>query len=365
MSEVAKQNENTSIAMQKGEAWKNMGIGIYNTEISINAKVAKAISSIEKPTTIEDVVKAEAKLKELTSVKNEVVAERKAITTRLDAVGSRLMEPEKNMETAINELKAAIIPIKKEHEKKEQEKQKREYEKKELKERILTLLNNKDLEFKTFINGRVNYAYTYALEHDFKPEEIEEYLSAWSSKYDSKQFNIVLPGYSPSLLSQEEVNQILNENFKQNPDQYLQMYVIELKKKFIDYSVAYNNKKQALELAAKEEEEKQKALIEDAANKEAAIQIEAVSEVLDVTVAGPEIKALKKSYEVDMPETVESVIMIMAAFTANLQLCMPKLKVTKWFKFTPDQAATALSKVKCDDNNFAPKGITFKEVEKL
>lgn len=365
MSEVVKQNENTSIANQKGEAWKNMGIGIFYTEVSINAKAQKAIASIEKPTTIEDVLNAEAKLKELTGVKNEIITYRKAITTRLDAVSSRLMEPEKNMDAAINDLKSAIIPIKKEHEKKEQEKQKREYEKKELKERILTLLNNKDLEFKTFINGRVNYAYTYALEHDFKPEEIEEYIKACSSKYDTKQFNIIFPGYSSSLLSQEEVNQVLADNFKQNPDQYVELYVNELRRKFIDYSVAYNNKKQALELAAKEEEEKQKALIEEASNKEAAIQIESVSEVLDVTVVGNDIKALKKSYEVDMPETIESVIMIMSAFTANIQLCMPKLKVTKWFKFTPDQAATALAKVKCDDNNFAPKGITFKEVEKL
>ncbi len=155
------------------------------------------------------------------------------------------------------------------------------------------------------------------------------------------------------------------KQFKQNPEQYIQLYTNELRKKFIDYSVAYSNKKQAIELAAKEDEEKQKALIEEANNKETAIQLESVSEVLEVTVSGPEIKALKKSYEVNMPETVESVIMIMAAFTANLQLCMPKLKVTKWFKFTPDQAATALAKVKCDDNNFAPKGITFKEVEKL
>jgi hypothetical protein len=41
------------------------------------------------------------------------------------------------------------------------------------------------------------------------------------------------------------------------------------------------------------------------------------------------------------------------------------LKVNKWFAFTPNQAATALAKVKCDDNNFAPAGIIFKEVDKL
>jgi hypothetical protein len=55
----------------------------------------------------------------------------------------------------------------------------------------------------------------------------------------------------------------------------------------------------------------------------------------------------------------------MAAFTANLQLCLPKLRVTKWMAFTPSQAAGALAKVKNDDNNFSPSGITFKKVDKL
>jgi hypothetical protein len=78
------------------------------------------------------------------------------------------------------------------------------------------------------------------------------------------------------------------------------------------------------------------------------------------------LKALKKAYEVDMPETFDSVMKIFSAFMANKQKCLEKVNIKKWFvSFNADSAAKALAKVKSDDNQFAPLGIVWKEVDKL
>jgi plasmid replication initiation protein len=77
------------------------------------------------------------------------------------------------------------------------------------------------------------------------------------------------------------------------------------------------------------------------------------------------VKALKKVYKVEMPETYDNAMLIMAAFLANSAKCREKTSTTKWFAFNATSAATALSRVKNDDNNFAPKGINFIEVDKL
>jgi hypothetical protein len=138
----------------------------------------------------------------------------------------------------------------------------------------------------------------------------------------------------------------------------------DLSKQFSDYAVALTNKNEAIQKAQAEEASKKAKAEEEKRNADTAAKITAQSQALvpEQTVV---TKNLKRGYEVDMPETVESAVAIMGAFVANIDKCMPHLRVAKWMSLTVKQMANPLGKVKSEDNQFQPVGIVFKETEKL
>jgi hypothetical protein len=347
-------------------AWLGMGLSVQKTEMQLQAIAQKALNDVVLPVKFEEVTKAESKLIEIKKSKTECEELRKKITGTLDKLSKRLMEPEKSFEPKISELTSAIIKVKKDEEVRLSNVRKADEERARVKEIVLNLITNKDYEFKSFIDGRVSLALQYALsDGNISPDKLEEYIDICSKKYDEKKFALVFPGYSPTSITSAEVSDIVAANFKWDANFYVNLYREELKKKFVDYHVAFANKQAAIEAAQKEEADKQKALAEEKENKELSAKLEANAVPLETMQVTSNVRQLKKSYEVDMPETFDSAMAILAAMIANKEKCLTKLKVNKWFAFTPAQAATALSKVKCDDNNFAPAGINFKEVAKL
>lgn len=358
-------NNDLEIIEKKRKTWADMGVSTYNAELKLQAMASDACNKFSIPSNYNDLIEAESDLKTLKQSQKLVETERKAITSKFDELCSRLMNPEKSFNEPIKLLTEAIIKVKKEHEVKQKVVEQQNNERKAIKDMVLNYINNKDAEIKSFISNKVSNALQYALkEGDVTMETLPDFLISCEKKYETSFFNIEPPKYHVTAITADECQQIIAENFKWDPIFYFTLYKAELLKKFSDYEVQVNNKIQALELAAKQEAEKQHALAVEKANKETAIKLESLS--VDIsTISNTGVKELKKVYEIDMPETIESVLAIMSAFSANIHLCMPKLKVNKWFAFTPLQAGNALAKVKCDDNVFNPSGIIFKEVSKL
>lgn len=349
---------------QKAAAWGKFGEAVYTTEIAISNKALAAVNGVTLPNTIEDIAAAEALLKTLKATKTEVQNERKAITSKTDALNQRLMEPEKSLDEPIKTLEAAIIKIKKAHEAEAAKERAKAEERKRIIEVIKNAANAANTAFKNLVLDKVDKAYTYALgEYNLQPADKDEYLRKCRVKVSVNSF--VPPAYQvPKMYHTDaEVEALKAEHYQVDRESYVVLFAEELEKRFSDYAVAYNNKAQALRIAAEEKARQEAEILEQQQQAQMAVKIEsaAVTETPDLFTT----KALKKAYEVDMPETSENAIRILAAFTANLQLCLPKVRVTKWFSFTPAQAANALAKVKCDDNNFQPSGIIFKEVDKL
>jgi hypothetical protein len=359
----ALQKEESEIIQKKRAAWGNLGVTVHETEQLLNLRAQAAVSKIKMPANIAEVPEAESQLKELKSAQKSIEAERKAITSKLDDLSQRLMLPEKSLNEPITNLSNSIIAIKKEEERIQQIKVLKAQEISSLKERIKSYLSQKDFEFRSDINNKVTQAYQHALQKDIKPEGIAEYINACVKKVGAIHFAVDRPGITLKYVLPEEYEQILEETFVFDANGYVELLGSELTDKFADYDVAYQNKQAALQLAEKEAAEKEAQLQKDLENQQIANKMEAAS--TPIINEAPQVKALKKSYEVDMPENMENAIKILSAFAANRTLCLPKLRVTKWFAFTPAQAATALAKVKCDDNNFQPLGIIFKEVDKL
>lgn len=352
---------------QKIVAWGNFGKKAYTTELSINHKAQQLLSGHYLPASIDQIEKAEALLKQLKAGKAEIVTERKVITGKTDELSSRLMTAEKSLDEPIKALEQSIIKLKKEYEAKEAAKRAKEDEYRRIVETLKTAVAGCDANYKSIINNKVDQAYTYALQElDLKPADVQvqEYLRKCRLKITEASFPV------PALLNafnyhtEDELAAIKTELYNIDRGDYVLMYSEKLNEKFSDYAVAYNNKAEALKRAAEEKAAAEAAIKQEVEQKQIAAQIDAAAVNIEET---PTLftKALKKSYEVDMVENTENAIKILAAFTANLDVCLKKVRVTKWFSFTPEQAATALAKVKCDDNNFQPSGITFKEVDKL
>lgn len=353
------------IIAEKQKTWAEMGLATYNAELKLQAMASDACNKFSIPDKYEQLQDAESDLKTLKATQKQIETERKAITSKFDTLCSRLMENEKSINEPILLLTNAIINVKKAHETKQKVVQLQNQERDTIKAMVLNYLNTKDAEIKSFISNKVSSALTHALSvGNISIEGLKDYLLLCEKKYSTETFSIPKPTHNTVNISQDESQSIIDTNFKNEPIFYYTLYKSELFKKFSDYEVQFHNKLQALELANKEEAEKQNALAIEKANKEVALKLESMAVIID-NISNAGIKDLKKSYEVDMPESIESVLSIMGAFAGNIQMCLPKLKVNKWFAFTPLQAANVLGKLKTDDNNFNPTGIIFKEVSKL
>jgi hypothetical protein len=367
MSTEIKINAAPEIVEQKKQAWSKMGESVYLAELTLQAISQQSLANIQHPTDINQVPDAESKLTQLKKDQKVVESKRKEITSPLDELAKRLMQNEKSFDEPIKALSQAIIGVKSAHEAKQRELRAKDDEMKQIIHNISNYIAESESSQLRKIERAVNKLYENALgENDIHPASIALYLQEAVAKITKDLFFISNPIITSRFFTQEELTPIIDEKMKTyNPDRFLSEFQTLVRNKFSDYEVAFSNKKEALLRSQEEEKAKLKAIEEDKRNKELAASLEASAQVMTPAVTGPVVKELKRSYEVDMPETIDSVLMIFAAFSANIQLCLPKLKVNKWFAFTPAQAANALAKVKCDDNNFQPSGIIFKEIEKL
>jgi hypothetical protein len=354
-----------AIIEKKRSSWALMGVKIYQQELELQVRAQDALRKLEVlPTTIDDVPAAETALKEVGILKRQIETDRKSITSKFDPVFERLMAPEKSFAVPMAAYVAAIIAIKKEEERKAQERKNKTDELARIRQALITTQAHYDAEFKTIIAEKVMQAFAKALESNKKPEEKQDYMDRVCFRVKESNFLIETPNVQLQYATHQEFNKILNEVWKINAADYVSMFAIELEKKFSDYSVAYLNKQQALQLAREEQQRRLQEIAQQKQQTEIAATLDSVSTDMSIEPSG--LKALKKAYEVDMPETFDSVMKIFSAFMANKQKCLEKVNIKKWFvSFNADSAAKALAKVKSDDNAFAPIGIVWKEVVKL
>lgn len=371
--EVSKTQEELDKEIQittdkKRNAWGNLGVSIFLQEMQLQARAVKACAKFIIPTKIEECPAAEAALKEGKADQNAIVKDRKEITSRLYDVSTRLMMPEKSIDEPYKTSYNSILAVKSAHAKAEQAKKDKIEEIKKMREGIGQYLSQADSNACNLINSTVSKAYEAALTtKNVKPEDITAYIDACKTGLKADTFNLVAPMFTLKLIEPTEAEFILEEEFKWNAQEYINIYHNELDLKFSDYHVAFANKEEALALSLKETEDKKALIDSEKESKDIAASLSASSSTLnfDASNVTTPVKDLKKSFAIDMEENAENAIHIMRAFVGNFKACNEKLKITKWFAITPGQMATALAKIKSDDNNFQPQNINFKVVEKL
>lgn len=356
--------EQQQVAEQKQATWSKFGLNIYTTELQLQSMASTAKSNLSVlPTTIFEVPEAEQRLAEGKRNQKAIEDARKLITSKFDDLAKRLMENEKSLSDPIAQLSAEIIKIKKEDEAKQKKIKATNDELVRCKEFFQNEAISSDSFLKNKVLDLVSRCYNKALESNISPSEIKAYIETSKSAVKGDHFIATIPNFNAAYITTQQVADIAKEYFKLNMLDYVDSFKSQLDEKFSDYDVAYANKSDALALAQKQEAEAKAAIRQQAQQQQVANKIEAAA--VTSTPTQFYTKALKKSYAIDMDETMENALAIIAAFSANLHLCMKHVKVSKWFGFSATQAGNALAKVKCDDNEFNPIGINFKEVEKL
>lgn len=365
MSEVLTLDRQSEVIEQKRSAWGQMGVVVYKQELQLQVEAQATIKSINYPTKIEDIPGAEQKLKELKAAQKTIESKRKEITSRFDDVVKRLMEPEKSFTEPINNLSAKIIEIKKEYEAEQKRKQSIIDEASAIRLYYQNESVRVKAELQAKVNSLVSRCYEKALQDDtIDPDNVEAYINASKEAIKRHNFSFTIKSRDVIFSDNSTIDlACFNDAMNIDIDSFVNDFKNQIDFKFSDFEISFNNKVAALAESKRQEELKQKEIEDKKRSEELAAKLAATATPVDATLVFT--KALKKSYEVDMPETIESVLSIMAAFTANIDKCLPKLKVNKWFAFTPAQAANVLGKLKSENNAFAPTGITFKEVEKL
>lgn len=352
-----------SILTAKKEAWGKIGEAFYTNEIQLQAEAQAIIMAIKKPTNIAEVAEfGETILKTLKQGEKIITEKRKAITERLRVPMDRLMLAEKSFAQPIKELTDIIIGIKKAHEDDLKQKSYKDNEIKAIRETASKHLANLKAHNSKKILDHITAVHKIALETDVKVEAIDEYVAKCSVKFTGNDFVATYPKVSFSFLTATEVENILKEIIVIDFNEYITQYQTDLKEKFVFYNLDYDNKVKALAKSAEEANAKTQEIVESKDNEHLAANLETLTTDMSQTNV---VKALKKSYKVEMPDNIQSAIIIMTAFTSNLSLCSPKIRVKSIMKLSIEQMASAIASVKNDDNSFNVTGIIFIEVDKL
>lgn len=356
-------NEQVSLVEKKMGQWASLGKSFAISEMEIANDVANLLKRIVIPTTIEDVPQAEAILKNLNSEKLRIIERRKETTSVLDSYIAKRMAPEKTITEPLAKLSEAIVALKTAHEKKQQEVELKAKEVVRIKEYLLNHVNSFDANCRTKIADLISASYKHALGagNISTNDSLKEFLVKVEARITDKDFI-----YNPVMPKLVYNNDEEYSNFVADisiPTDYVSLFKEDLKKQFSDYEVAYHNKEKALELEKKAAAEKALAIEEDKKNKDIAAKLAAMA-VPKAEVIVPGLKALKKSYVIDMEETIENRDKILGAFIANKVECDAKLGITKAFNLSVNNMIVALQKLKNDNNVFDVSGLIWKEVSK-
>src|SRR5262245_24102987 len=101
------------VIAKKQEAWSKFAVALHNREAQLQLMAQKIVAKMVTPKTIDDIAEAEKTLKTAKTDLAILIESRKEVTSKLDAVTTRLMEPEKSLTEPIAIYTAKIIEIKK------------------------------------------------------------------------------------------------------------------------------------------------------------------------------------------------------------------------------------------------------------
>lgn len=361
---------------RKRNGFANYAVESHNVLLSLQSRAQKAIETASQlPTSTDQIIEAEATLKILKKEQQDISTDRKYQTSKLDKFFENLMAPEKAIAQAIPAYESAIIKLKQEKQKADAATENKANELKKIKEQFAVHINNSKAGFENLITDTVNAQYAYALKN-FKDAstimagaeemKLSDYLIRCQGKILVSSFEIkpVIP--HSNYFTLEELYEVWKDTAIPSAS-YLDGKLFKaqfdnaVSDKFRHFAVAVKDAERSIEASNKQAEAAKAESNTTAAQQNIGAKLQANAVVLDDT---PTVKELKQKFEIDMPDTQESAMKIVAAFIGNIQKTSGEVR-GKWSTLSIGQMGEKLAAVKNKDNAFTVTGIVFKEVAKL
>src|SRR5574343_73183 len=342
-----------AVVLKKRQNWADMGQLVHQTEQTLQSDSLVLLSLLVAPTKTDELLSAESTLKEVNKGLTELEAKRKERTSVLDAICTRLMNPEKVVKAEIEKFKAAIVSVKK---------------LKAVEDAKIKAAADELSAARAFYTDEV-----LKLDSAYKKKCADNVLLAYN--YALGDGNITMDAFTPtpvpfiSLHGQAGQIAIIASNLYDSmraPVVYLNDYYTSIDMRFEFYNVAVNNKQAAQQQAAQAKAKADADAAEALKNAQVAATLENVA-VLHTpeSAAKPEVKALKQVYELDMPDNETSALAIISAFVGNFAACRDHVRVKSFRNLSVEQMGAALCALKNKDNAFSVNLITFKVTDKL
>ena len=356
-----------ALEVKKMTVWGNYGKTLVDAERKLQSIKMGIIHIPEKPNkdSINNHVTALAEKKRLLK---EVVDLRKSYTDPIDKVKKRLMEIEKDCSSSITDYEKNIISVKNEIEAERTKANAKKDEQCDFLYKLNQAYIDLNDELSKLVNNHVHDAYMGMLKVKCPYESFDDYVTA---TVNGLKETLKLPKIKDSFDKQNfrplhnDMNELAELSRKNSKETIY--FFDELRAKLMEKKVGYKselaNTEKAQELAEKQQKEAEKKRAEEKQNAELEAKIQKANDVQSIEKT--DYKDLKLVFDVDMPDTHNTALQLFATFSSNIDLILPKLKVSKWLSFTPNQIAKVLSKLKSEDNRMEFSGITFKEVKKL
>lgn len=345
--------------LQKKTAWSEVGLTVHNLNINLKAKADQALAKLVMlPQNIDHVKVCEENLKLCKAELASIESDRKAFTSKLDAVTAGLMAHEKMVKDAIPAFQQAIIKVKAEYEAEQLYKKQAVEREKLAKEAAVNKVNQFYAGVRDLIANTCQKAYEYALGAGNVTEaKLPAYLNKVKAKFGKEAFEI-----NPIAIG-EHYEYAIKVADLPSCDDLLAFYHKSVDNKFEFYAVALKNKEAAIK-AAKEQADKE-ALERAEALKSAEIAAKLETIATSEAEVVSDVKGLKKVYAIDMDDSEANSLLIIAAFVTNFNLVKDGIRTKNWFNVSVSQMGAALAWYKNKDENFKCSGINFKTVDKL
>ena len=351
----------SEVVLKKKQAWSEVGLTVHNANLRLEARAKEAIAQLTPPKTIDDISIAEAVLKDVKLKLTSIETERKAVTSKFDQVTSALMLHEKAVKDALPAYQNSIIAIKKVHEAEQAKVLLKQEAEKRLKETCINGLNADYNRMKDQVANICQKAYEFALgEGKVTEAKLSAYISKVKAKLKLEDFAFVCP----TLIPIEMFDTCYGEMDMPDQISMLAYFHRAVDVKFEFYSVAIKNKDAAIKMAKEVAEKEAAERADELANQVVATRLEVIATSTDAVIDNG-VKELKKSYAIDMEDTEQNALLIMAAFVTNFNAAKEGVRVKSMFKLSVEQMGAALAWMKNKDENFSHTGINFKINDKL
>lgn len=372
MSNETTTNQNAPVKIrtleEKQASWAKFAIEVHNSELELQVmKEALIIKLKDLPYDLNKIESYESVLKEAKVHENIIIDKRKGTTNKLDALKERHMSSEKQVIAARVTYETALLSVKQSKRDNDQVIAAKNAEIARVREFYANSIAQQHADFEIVIVNKIAKAFEQCITKKLTAAAVAEIYPTIKALLNETFFGTKQALATVVYMKPAEIDAIYTELLDKHalaPIVYVEKYHKLLFEKFEFYEIAIKNSEASLAQTKVEQAAALTDIANTASDQAVATKLEAISTPLNVEVPGSG-KPLKQVYKLDMEDTQQNAIEIIAAFASNWSTVKDELGVRKWFNLSVNQMAAGLVTLKNKDNRFEVGKVKFVLIDKM